>query len=110
MIRFVTMPDALAVTALKLAPASAAGARIGIDLVHVDRIAASLESFGSRFLQRLFAPGELSDCTVDGRLDSALLAQRFAAKEATIKAFDLSEVGIGWAQIEVTECTGAAGG
>lgn len=102
------MPDTRPATAQKLAPASAAGTRIGIDLVHVDRIAASLESFGPRFSQRLFAAGELRDCTVAGRLDPASLARRFAAKEATIKAFDLSEVGIGWAQIEMTEGVGAA--
>lgn len=103
------MPDTRAVTALKLASASAACARIGIDLVHVDRIAASIESFGHRFSHRLFAAGELRDCTVDGRLDPALLALRFAAKEATIKAFDLSEAGIGWSQIEMTDGDGTAG-
>jgi phosphopantetheine--protein transferase-like protein len=103
------MPETSAVTALKLAPASAAGARIGIDLVDVDRIAASIESFGPRFSQRLFAAGELRDCTVAGRLDPALLARRFAAKEATIKAFDLAEAGIGWSQIEMTDCVGTSG-
>jgi holo-[acyl-carrier protein] synthase len=85
------------------------GARIGIDLVQVERIAASLRTFGDRFTRRLFAPGELGDSTVDGRLDPVRLALRFAAKEATIKAFDLSEVGIGWSQIEMTQCVGAAG-
>ena len=103
------MPDARAVTALKPACAPPAGARIGIDLVHVARIAGSVEAFGDRFTRRLFAAGELRDCTVAGRLDAARLALRFAAKEAAIKAFDLSEAGIGWSQIEMTECDGAAG-
>lgn len=96
-------------TVLKPAPAMPAGARIGIDLVHVGRIAASIESFGDRFSHRLFSAGERRDCTVDGRLDSTLLALRFAAKEATVKAFDLSEAGIGWSQIEMTDSTGSAG-
>ncbi len=102
------MPDARAVTALKLASAPPAGARIGIDLVHVARIAESVAAFGERFTHRLFAPGELRDCTAAGRLDPARLALRFAAKEAAIKAFDLSEAGIGWSQIEMTECDGDA--
>jgi len=84
------------------------GARIGIDLVHVARIAQSLETFGDRFAQRLFAAGERRDATVDGRLDPRRLALRFAAKEATIKAFDLSEAGVGWTQIEMTACDGAS--
>jgi holo-[acyl-carrier protein] synthase len=103
------MPAACAVPSAKLVPPLPPGARIGIDLVRVDRIAASLQEFGDRFAQRLFAPGELRDSTVDGRLDPLRLALRFAAKEATIKAFDLSEAGIGWSQIEMTSCVGAAG-
>ena len=108
-IRFVTMPATHLATVLKLAPATPPGARIGIDLVQVDRIAESVRMFGDRFTQRLFAAGELRDSTVDGRLDPGALALRFAAKEAAIKAFDLSEAGVGWSQIEMTDCVGAAG-
>ncbi len=97
------------VTASKPAPATPQGVRIGIDLVQVDRIAASLQAFGDRFSQRLFATRELLDSTIDGRLDPTRLALRFAAKEATIKAFDLSEAGIGWSQIEMTDGVGAVG-
>jgi holo-[acyl-carrier protein] synthase len=75
--------------------------RVGIDLVQVAEIERSLAEFGPRFAARLFAAGELADSTVDGRLDAGALAQRFAAKEATIKAFDLGDAGIGWTQIEV---------
>jgi len=82
--------------------------RIGIDLVQVSAIERSLADFGARFARRLFADGELADSTVDGHLDARALATRFAAKEATIKAFDLAEVGVGWPQIEVSECDGAA--
>ncbi len=80
---------------------ASAGTRIGIDLVQVRRIAQSLEMFGERFVKRLFAPAERLDCTVDGRLDVRRLALRFAAKEATIKAFDLSAAGIRWSEIEM---------
>jgi len=85
------------------------GTRIGIDLVRVDRIAESMRAFGDRFTRRIFAAGELSDSTLDGRLDAGRLALRFAAKEAAIKAFDLSEAGIGWSQIELTGWDGAGG-
>lgn len=71
-------------------------------------VASSLAEFGPRFARRLFAPAELRDCTRGGRLDATQLALRFAAKEAAIKAFDLSEAGIGWSQIEVTDCDGAS--
>ncbi len=97
------------VTAMKPVPAPQAGVRIGIDLVQVHRIAESMQAFGDRFTHRLFAAGELRDSTVEGRLDASLLALRFAAKEAAIKAFDLSEAGIGWSQIEMTDFTDTAG-
>ncbi len=75
--------------------------RVGIDLVQVAAIERSIADFGARFTHRLFAERELRDCTVAGRLDARALAQRFAAKEATIKAFDLSDAGVGWSQIEL---------
>jgi holo-[acyl-carrier protein] synthase len=75
--------------------------RIGIDLVEVAAIEQSIAAFGARFTHRLFAARELRESTIDGRLCARALAMRFAAKEATIKAFDLSDAGVGWAQIEV---------
>jgi hypothetical protein len=65
------MPAARAVTASIPAFATPPGARIGIDLVHAARIAASMPSFGDRFAHRLFVAGERRDATVAGRLDSA---------------------------------------
>jgi holo-[acyl-carrier protein] synthase len=103
------MPTQLAVPVPDRSSLMAPGARIGIDLVQVSAIERSLADFGSRFSGRLFAPGELRDSTRDGRLDARRLAARFAAKEAAIKAFDLAQAGVGWAQIEVTDCDEAAG-
>ena len=103
------MPVACAATVPRPLRSTPSGARIGIDLVHVDRIAASMQSFGERFTHRLFAAGELRDSTVAGCLDPQRLALRFAAKEAVIKAFDLSEAGVRWSQIEMTDCVGEAG-
>jgi len=75
--------------------------RVGIDLVQVSRIAASLDAFGERFLRRIFTPGEIAYATAAPALTAERLAARFAAKEATIKALDLAERGVGWRQIEV---------
>jgi len=69
--------------------------RVGIDLVQISRIAASVDEFGDRFLERVFTPTERDYAAgVAERL-----AARFAAKEAAKKALALD--GIGWRDIEV---------
>jgi holo-[acyl-carrier protein] synthase len=76
---------------------------VGIDLVMVSRVEASLSRFGERFLRRVFTEGEIAYATSSPALAAERLAARFAAKEATIKALGLADrdVGIGWRQIEV---------
>ncbi|MCU1278982.1 MAG: acpS [bacterium] len=75
---------------------------VGIDLVRVSRVAASLEQFGERFLRRVFTEAEVAYATASPALTAERLAARFAAKEAAVKALGLSERGVGWRQIEVT--------
>jgi holo-[acyl-carrier protein] synthase len=75
---------------------------VGIDLVRVSRVAASLEQFGERFLRRVFTDAEVAYATASPGLTAERLAARFAAKEAAVKALGLSERGVGWRQIEVT--------
>ena len=58
---------------------------VGIDLVEISRIAASLQRFGERFAQRVLAPEELPDFA-RATQRSHFLAKRFAAKEALVKA------------------------
>ena len=79
------------------------GTGVGIDLVMVSRVEASLSRFGERFLRRVFTEGEIAYATSSPAATAERLAARFAAKEATIKALDLGagHVGIGWRQIEV---------
>jgi holo-[acyl-carrier protein] synthase len=74
---------------------------VGIDLVRVSRVAESLHRFGERFLRRVFTDGEIAYANTSPELASERLAARFAAKEATIKALDLVELGVGWRSIEV---------
>ena len=75
--------------------------RVGIDLVRVSRVAASLEQFGERFLRRVFTDAEVAYATSSPSLTAERLAARFAAKEAAIKAIGLVDRG-SWREIEVT--------
>lgn len=74
---------------------------VGIDLVQLSRIDESLATFGDRFLRRIFTEGEIAYATAAPQLTSQRLAARLAAKEATVKALDLVERGVGWREIEV---------
>ncbi|MBC8054992.1 MAG: holo-ACP synthase [Rhizobiales bacterium] len=78
------------------------GLRVGIDIAQISAIDASLASFGERFLRRIFSESEVEYATQVPALAAQRLAARFAAKEAAMKAFGLSEAGIGWRDIEVT--------
>ncbi len=74
---------------------------VGIDLVRVSRVAASIERFGERFLRRVFTDGEIAYAISAPALTAERLAARLAAKEAACKALNLVERGVGWRQIEV---------
>ncbi len=73
----------------------------GIDIIEVERIEASYEKFGERFLNRILVTGEMEYC-LSHKKPGPFLAARFAAKEAVSKAFG---TGIGaqlsWQDIEV---------
>jgi len=76
---------------------------IGVDVVQVSRIAATLERFGERMLKRLFTDSERAYCE---RHKDPLphFAARFAAKEAASKALGTGmSGGVGWTQIEVIQ-------
>ncbi len=76
---------------------------IGIDLVKVARLAAAVERYGERFLNRVFTPGEIEYCRARRRGRDSALALRFAAKEAFSKALGvgLRKGGIRWREVEV---------
>jgi holo-[acyl-carrier protein] synthase len=59
--------------------------RVGIDLVTVEEVRDALDTHAERYLQRLYTPGELADCTSPTGFDAERLAGRFAAKEAVVK-------------------------
>ena len=73
---------------------------VGIDLIEVERIQASIARYGDRFLSRIFTPTELAYC--QGQPHQ--LAARFAAKEAVSKALGVGIQhvdGVNWHEIEV---------
>ena len=82
--------------------------KVGIDLVQLSRVGESMATFGDRFLKRVFTEGEIAYATSAPDLTPARLAVRFAAKEATVKALDLAERGVGWREIEVTRAPSGA--
>src|SRR4029078_9573066 len=70
---------------------------LGIDIIKVDRIKASLERFGQRFTNRVLTPSERR--YVRDRPET--MAGRGAAKEAVSKVLGLGVRGIGWRDIEI---------
>ncbi|MBP9087648.1 MAG: 4'-phosphopantetheinyl transferase superfamily protein [Kofleriaceae bacterium] len=77
--------------------------RAGIDVVRVSEIAASLAQFGAAFAKRLFTDAEIAYAQTggDATIVAARFAVRFAAREAAIKAFGLTEAGVNWCELEV---------
>lgn len=59
---------------------------IGSDLCNIERIQASVDRFGSRFLQRVFTEVERAKAESRPHSMAGTLAKRFAAKEAFSKA------------------------
>jgi holo-[acyl-carrier protein] synthase len=86
---------------LTIAQPRAERLRVGMDVVDIRRVSESIERFGDRFVQRLFSEGELAYALNGEGQAAQRLAARFAAKEAAIKAFNLTEVGVNWRDIEV---------
>lgn len=75
---------------------------LGTDLIEIERIEASIDRFGERFLERLFTPGEIAYCLRKKANAAESFAARFAAKEATAKALGTGiSRGVSWKEIEV---------
>ena len=76
---------------------------LGVDVVTVERVARALSHHGTRFVERCFAPGELSRPDEAGEA-----AAVFALKEAALKA-----LGTGWSSgvaFRHVRVVGAGGG
>ncbi len=77
-------------------PEAAGPVEVGVDAIEIERIAAALDRFGLRFLNRIYTERERD--RYGNR--PAELAARFAAKEAVMKALGTGVRGIRWRDIE----------
>lgn len=69
----------------------------------------SVAAFATRYLERVFTPGELADCALPGGgHDLARLAARVAAKEAAFKALRPQDDALPWRSVEVRHGPGGA--
>lgn len=62
-----------------------------------------MRRYGSRYTRRLFTDDERDECGEDPSTSAALLAARFAAKEAVMKVLVQDRVVPAWKSIEVHE-------
>ncbi|MBC7737465.1 MAG: holo-ACP synthase [Candidatus Saccharibacteria bacterium] len=75
---------------------------IGTDLANIDRIQGTMDRFGDRFIQRIFAPGEQARANSRPHNVAATYAKRWAAKEACSKALGTGlRMGIAWKDMAV---------
>ena len=79
---------------------------VGIDVISISRIQASLDRHGERFVARVFTPEERTYCAARAR-PAEHFAARFAAKEATLKALGAPE-GLSWHEMAVKNGAGGA--
>jgi holo-[acyl-carrier protein] synthase len=74
---------------------------LGLDATEIDRIAATIERYGDRFLRRIFTDGEIAYCA-RRRVPAIHFAGRFAAKEAAMKALGTGHSqNVLWRDVEV---------
>jgi holo-[acyl-carrier protein] synthase len=74
---------------------------LGTDLIEIERVQASMDRFGERFLDRVFTEGEIAYC-MRKKQSAESFAARFAAKEAAAKALGTGiSRGVSWKEIEV---------
>lgn len=72
----------------------------GVDIIEVQRVKNALDTWGERFLKRVFTQREL-DYVNTKRFSHESLAARFACKESVLKAFGDAKKGIRLNNIEV---------
>ena len=79
---------------------------LGFDSTDIPRVREVFETYGERFLRRIFTDGEIAYC-MRRRDPVPHLAGRFASKEAAMKALGTGHSrGVLWKDIEVFRVTG----
>lgn len=81
--------------------------RIGLDLVSIETVAASVADLGDRYLGFVYTDRERAECAGAPEIVAAHLAGRFAVKEAVMKLLG-APAGLSWQEIEtIRSSTGA---
>jgi holo-[acyl-carrier protein] synthase len=79
---------------------------LGVDITDIDRIAATIERYGDRFIHRIFTDGEIAYC-MRRREPAIHFAGRFASKEAAMKALGTGHTQqVLWRDVEVVRVSG----
>jgi holo-[acyl-carrier protein] synthase len=79
---------------------------IGMDATDIPRIAKAINTYGDRFLRRVFTEGEIAYCN-RRRAPAIHFAARFAAKEAAMKALGTGHSqNVLWRGVEVVRYGG----
>jgi holo-[acyl-carrier protein] synthase len=79
---------------------------LGVDATEIDRIAATIDRYGERFIRRVFTDAEIAYCT-RRRVPAIHFAGRFAAKEAGMKALGTGHSqNVLWRDVEVIRAGG----
>lgn len=74
---------------------------IGVDMVEIARITASIDRYGMAFISKLFTEHEIAYCSVKAHA-AQHYAARFAAKEAFSKAISTGWAGaFQWKDVEI---------
>jgi holo-[acyl-carrier protein] synthase len=74
---------------------------IGIDIIEIDRIKKSIETYGNKFLSKIYTPIEIDYCNSKANKFQHYAA-RFAAKEAVYKALATGwQKDLHWQDIEI---------
>ena len=96
------MSTALVLRALRRRRRAEDDPAVGVDIVEVEAVAAALSSGrAERYLELVYSPEELRDCTGAHGIEASRLASRFAAKEAVRKAIGGEIMDLPWRSIEV---------
>ncbi len=69
---------------------------IGVDIIEIGRIKEAVDSWGEKFLKRVYTEAELAAY----RHKPSSLAARFACKEAVMKLLGTGRNGVNWREVE----------
>jgi holo-[acyl-carrier protein] synthase len=74
---------------------------VGADIQEIDEVRKSMETFGDRYVRRIYTDYEIDDCCGRAKGVAGALAGRFAAKEAMFKILTSGNPWASWREVEV---------